>query len=166
MIVTYQASEYARYDHQWPTGREELQGVAAWFAGEDSHLAVCLKATGKLIGYIALKPAEDEGGLAFNLGYIFHTGYHGRGYATEGCRAVLDRAFGPLGADRVVAGTAAANKPSCRLLRRLGMKQMGQHTGSCQGSPDGEPIAFVGLSFAISRDEWEAVGESSPQRAE
>ncbi len=160
MAVKYQASEYAQYDHKWPTDAEEVQGIAEWFAGDDDYLAVCLRATGKLIGFIALKSDEDklatEGGGEFSLGYVFNPVYHGHGYATEGCQAILDYAFGSLGAERVVTGTAAANTPSCQLLKRLGMRETGQHTASFHETLEGEPIEFIALSFALSRDEWRA----------
>ena len=103
MIIKYQASEYSRYDGKWPTSADEIKDITKWFAGGDGHLAVCLKTTGKLIGFIALKPDEEGSGDGHNLGYIFHADYHGRLYATEGCRAVLHHAFGPLGADQVSA---------------------------------------------------------------
>jgi RimJ/RimL family protein N-acetyltransferase len=161
MILQYQASEYAQYDHQWPTSTDEIKGIAAWFAEGDSYLAVCLKTTGKLIGFIALNPHEEQDDVAFGLGYVFNADYHGKGYATEGCRAVLDYAFGRLGADRMSTGTAAANHPSCRLLRRLGLRETGQGKASFRKTQDGEPIEFVGLSFAISRDEWLAHRQAS-----
>ena len=164
MIIKYQASEYAKFDGKWPTASSKIKGIVEWFAGGDRHLAVCLKTTGKLIGFVALKPGEEEGDVVMHLGYIFHADYHGKGYATEGCRAVLDHAFGPLEADRVVAGTAAVNRPSRQLLRRLGMVQTGQHTGSNQETPEGKPIEFAGLSFALSREEWEALGELAARR--
>lgn len=155
VIITYQASEYAQYDHKWPTTAEEIKGITEWFAAGDRYLAVCLKTKGILVGLVALNPSEEKGG-ELNLGYIFHTDYHGKGYATEGCRAVLDYAFGQLAVDRVVTGTAVANEPSCRLLRRLGMKETGQHTEALQATGDGVPVEFAGLSFAISKEEWAA----------
>ena len=161
MIVKYQASEYAQYDHKWPTAAKEIKGVAEWFAGGDDYLAVCLKTTGKLIGFIALKRDEEASGVEFNLGYVFHADYHGKGYATEGCRALLDHAYGALGADRVVSSTAVANGPSSRLLRRLGMVETGQQVGSLQKTPDGEPIEFVGVSYALSREQRAALGRAS-----
>jgi RimJ/RimL family protein N-acetyltransferase len=161
MIVKYQESEYAQYDHPWPTGTEKIKDIAAWFAREDGYLAVCLRARDKLIGLITLHPGAAKGSVEFKLGYIFHAGYHGQGYATEGCRAVLDHAFGTLAASRVVSTTAAANAPSCQLLQRLGMQEVGQHTSSFQEAPDGRPVEFASLSFAISRQEWAARGGMS-----
>jgi RimJ/RimL family protein N-acetyltransferase len=157
----YRASEYAKYDHQWPTTVEEIKRIVAWFAAGDRHLAVCLKATGKLIGFVALSPGAEEGQIEFGLGYVFHTDYHGKGYATEACRAILGHAFRLLTAHRVVSSTAAANHASCQLLRRLGMRETGQRTVSFAKTPDGEPIEFVALSFAISRGEWETLTRAS-----
>ena len=140
MIVQYQASEYAQYDHKWPTSEEEIQGVARWFSEGDSYLAACLRATGKLIGLVALNKEEREDGPAHNLGYVFNSGYHGQAYATEACRAAIDHAFERLGATRFVTGTAPANPPSRRLLARLGLREIG----------DG--------MYALERDEWLARG--------
>ncbi|MBC8229543.1 GNAT family N-acetyltransferase [bacterium] len=154
MITQYQSSDYAVYDHEWPTSTEKIKGIVEWFAGGDSYLAVCLKNTRKLIGYIALNQGKKEDCLEFNLGYCFNFDYHGKGYATESCRALVEYAFNQLGADRIVTGTAAANYPSCLLLKRLGMRKTGENTGSFRKTPDGKLIEFVGFSFALSRDEW------------
>ncbi len=154
MIQQYQATAYARFDQPWPSQAGEIKGVVEWFAAGDSFLAVCLKTTGKLIGLIALNREDHLDAVVYNLGYVFNSDYHGQGYATEGCRAVLDHAFGPLMADRVVSGTATVNQPSCRLLERLGMHETGRSIGSFQTTPEGKPIEFLGASFAISRDEW------------
>ncbi len=163
MIVQYQASEYAPYDHAWPTSEEEIRQVTAWFAGGEQYLAVCLKDTERLIGFVCLNPEGEGAGAEYNLGYCFNFDYHGRGYATEACRALLDRAFGELGAERVVSGTAAANTPSCRLLRRLGFAKTGESVGSFRNGPDGKPLESLGYSFALSREEWERArrGEAS-----
>jgi [ribosomal protein S5]-alanine N-acetyltransferase len=140
MILQYVASPYAIYDHQWPTSEEELQGVAQWFAGGDSYLAVCLRPAGTFIGFVCLNPREGETEITYDLGYIFNSGYHGQGYAAEAGRAALRRAFRDLGAAQVVAGTASANEPSCRLLARLGL----------------EPIPGAEGMYALHRADWEA----------
>lgn len=135
MIVGYQQSPYARYDHPWPTEPEKIREVAEWFAGGDRYLAVCLKESGTFIGFVCLNPGEHEG--VMDLGYVFDADYHGQGYATEAGRAALARAFEVLGVDRVVSGTAKENLPSCRLLERLGLRQTAE-----------------GPVWVISREEW------------
>ncbi|MHB0874939.1 MAG: GNAT family N-acetyltransferase [Anaerolineae bacterium] len=154
MIVQYQASEYAVYDHKWPTSAEEIRGVAEWFAGGDSFLAVCLKDDGRLIGFVALNGEGEGAGRILDLGYCFNFQYHGRGYATEACTAVLDRAFRGLEAASVTSGTAAANLPSCRLLARLGFRPTGESKGSFWQDEAGEPIEFVGHGYELTREEW------------
>jgi len=159
MIIQYESSEYAVYDQQWPTSPEEIKGVAEWFAGGDSFLAVCLKDTGRFIGFVSLNQEQREDCREFNIGYIFNFDYHGKGYATEACRAAIGHAFERLQADRVITGTAAANRASCRLLERLGFKRTAESTGSFRNAPDGKPIEFLGYTYAISRDEWEVAGK-------
>lgn len=56
------------------------------------------------------------------VGWVFHPLWHGRGYATEAATAVLDLAFGELGAHRVFAELDPRNGASAALCRRLGMR--------------------------------------------
>jgi [ribosomal protein S5]-alanine N-acetyltransferase len=155
IIVQYQASELASYDHQWPTSQEEIRKITEFFAGGDSFLAVCLKDSSQLIGLVRLNPAAGDAQRDFNIGYIFNTDFRGLGYATEACRAVLSLAFDQLRADKVVTGTAALNQASCRLLERLGFHKSGEETASFKTAADGKPIEFLGYRFTVSRDEWE-----------
>lgn len=157
IILQYQASEYAVYDHAWPTSVDAIRGVAEWFASGDAFLAVCLRESGKLIGYVRLHLVEEadvedhQPGQVYGLGYCFNFDYHGRGYATEACRAVLGRAFDELSADRVTAGTAAANAPSCSLLARLGFRRVEERMASFRSAADGTPNEFLAYTFVIDR---------------
>jgi [ribosomal protein S5]-alanine N-acetyltransferase len=159
MIVQYKASGYADYDQPWPTSPEEIKGVINWFASGDQFLAVCLKDTRQFIGFVALNPETDEGSLVYNIGYVFKADFHGKGYASEACRAVLAHAFRTLLAQGVVAGTAAVNLPSCKLLEKLGFQKTGESVGSLQNSTDGKPIEFLGCTYTLTREAWEEMGE-------
>ena len=153
MSIHYGASEYAQYDHAWPTATEDVKGMAEYFAASDKFHAVCLRETGKLIGFVALgQEQEDES--AFGLGYVFHPAYHGQGYGSEGCQAVLDHAFHELGAHQVTSNTAEANLPSCAMLKSLGFSETGRHTASFYRTAEGEPIEFTALTFALTKNEW------------
>lgn len=155
MIVQYEASAYAAYDQQWPTSAEEIRRITEWFASGDNFLAVCLKGTSQFIGFVALNPEEGDGCQEYNIGYVFDSNYHGHGYATEACKAILHRAFGPLQAIRVITATAAVNRNSCRLLERLGFRKTGEKTSSFKTADDGNPIEFLGYMYAISKEDWE-----------
>lgn len=102
MIAQYQASDLATYDQPWPTAPEDIRKITEWFTGGDSYLAVCLKTTGHFIGFVALNPEPSDYEKVFNLGYVFNFDYHGYGYATEACQAVLGHAFDDRQAHRVV----------------------------------------------------------------
>jgi len=143
MIVKYQESKYARYDHKWPTATEEIKGIVTWFADGDSFLAVCLKRTSTLIGFIAINRREEQDGQVHNLGFIFHPDYHGQGYASEGCQGAINYVFGQLRADGILTGTHPDNDPSVSLLKKLGLKVINP----------GE--------FAISREEWLRPGKAT-----
>jgi RimJ/RimL family protein N-acetyltransferase len=163
MIVQYVASGMSVYDQPWPTSPEEVQGVDNWFASGDQFLAVCLKETGQFIGLAAINPENDEALPVYNLGYIFNADFHGRGYATEVCRAVLEHAFRSLGAERVIAGTAAVNLSSCRVLEKLGFQKTDERIGSLQTGPDGKPIEFLGRTYTLTKAAWEqAQAEDHP----
>ena len=96
--------------------------------------STALRAEGDLLELAAVLPAEDTviGDLLLGLrsvehetlevGYIFSPAHAGRGYATEAVRALLDLAFGTLGARRVVARVDARNTASKALLARLGVR--------------------------------------------
>lgn len=136
LAVQYQASEWAKYEDPWPTGTDEVKGMAKFLASGDGFLAVILKDIGKLIGLIAIEPRKEQEEGVHNLGYVFHPGYSGQGYATEGCQAVMAYLFDQLGIVAILTGTRLENTPSVRLLERLGLHSIGQ----------GE--------FRISKEEW------------
>jgi RimJ/RimL family protein N-acetyltransferase len=121
MIKQYVSSGLAAYEpNQWPTGEEEIKKITEWFASGDSYFAVCFKDQDRLIGLVAL---NQEQGKESNLGYIFNFNYHGKGYATEACQALLDYSFTQLQLQRIVTGTATENIASVRLLERLGFRR-------------------------------------------
>lgn len=90
---------------------------------EDNRFwAVCLKDRGKLIGNISLSK-QDFG--TWELGYVFNADYHGKGYATEAARVVMNDVFKNYNAHRIIAMCNPLNKPSWKLLERLGMRREG-----------------------------------------
>jgi len=158
VAIKYQAYEYAKYDITWPTDEEGVQRMANWLSGGpegagDRFVAVCLKSTGKLIGLISIDPKQV--GVEYGFGYVFHTDYHGQGYATEACRAMVDHVFESLNAHCLTTGTAAVNQPSCRLLERLGFQVIERKRTVAHHEPDeGGPIEFETLILRLNRQQW------------
>ena len=58
---------------------------------------------------------------AVEIGWRLARSAWGRGLATEGARATVDVAFGPLGLDRIVSITMPENRRSWNVMLKLGM---------------------------------------------
>ena len=99
----------------------------------------------------------SQEGSAYGAAILAMTGTGAYSSVPEACRAVIQRAFTALQADRVITGTAAVNAASCRLLEKLGFQKTGESTGSFRKAADGKPIEFLGVSYVISKEDWKAV---------
>ncbi|MFP5313615.1 MAG: GNAT family N-acetyltransferase, partial [Actinomycetes bacterium] len=69
---------------------------------------------------LPLQPSGDT-----EIGWHFHPGHWGTGYAAEAAHAVLTHAF-ESGLPRVIAVTNPANTPSQRVCTRIGLAHAGQ----------------------------------------
>ena len=109
--------------------RELAMAEAKRRAGQECFLAVCLKNEDglreKVIGNLYFERQESSDTAVWELGYVFHSLYQGKGYATEACRSLLAHAFTSMDADRVTANCNPDNRPSWRLLERLGFRREG-----------------------------------------
>jgi ribosomal-protein-alanine N-acetyltransferase len=121
-----------------------------------AFLAVCLKESGKLIGNIYFAIQEPKEFATWEIGYVFNPKYHGKGYATEGCRAVIDYGFKALKVRRVVAMCNPDNTSSWRLLERLNMRREGYLRKNIyfKVNEKGEPLWNDTYEYAILADEW------------
>lgn len=152
LAMKYEKSELAKYDEgPWPDNLEEYKGIVEEFSKGVDFLAVVLKENNKLIGLIF---KGDKGKGKYEFGFNFHYNYHGKGYATESCKVVLDFMFKELEAEIVMAGTAKVNKPSNNLLKRLGFELEGEKNISFRKDEEGNPIEFVGVDYSLMRNNW------------
>ena len=154
IAMDYEQSEYAIYDNSpWPNNPEEYKKIAEWFAKGDDFVAVVLKEEDKLIGWIAKGKIENKKN-AYNLGYIFHSPFHSKGYTTESCKAIMKYIFEELQANEIITGTGKLNIPSNRLLKHLGFHEIGETKQAFRKDEEGNPIEFVGIDYNLSRKEW------------
>lgn len=90
--------------------------------GDSLGLAAVRKDTGELIGDLLLmliSTTHQQG----EIGYIFHPGHGGQGFATEGARELLRLGFERYHLHRIVGRLDGRNTASARLLERLGMRR-------------------------------------------
>ncbi|WP_436515747.1 GNAT family N-acetyltransferase [Ekhidna sp. To15] len=81
------------------------------------------KATGELVGTCSLHDREGVDGI--DIGYALLPQFEGKGYATEGAKAMVELSFNHYELDRVSAITTTENVGSCRVLERLGFVHKG-----------------------------------------
>nr|WP_207944658.1 GNAT family N-acetyltransferase [Actinomadura rubrisoli] len=90
--------------------------------GPAGRWAALERSTGEFVGWLALQPPEDGSVVDVELGYRLKASVWGRGYATEGARALIRKGFTELGVERVWAQTMAVNLASRRVLEKAGLR--------------------------------------------
>jgi RimJ/RimL family protein N-acetyltransferase len=139
-----------------PTSRDDVEQIVRrslghrWIAAE--------RASAELVGWFGLAPTdgvEDER----ELGYRLRRQAWGRGYATEGSRAMLAMGFTTMDARRIWAQTMTVNTRSRRVLERCGLRYVRMFHADwpevIEGSDHGDVV------YEILRAEW-AGGLLSP----
>jgi RimJ/RimL family protein N-acetyltransferase len=135
----------------WILDGYERHGLGWWAA----HVV----ATGEFIGWFGLRPQEGKPADELELGYRLRPAAWGKEYATEGSRALVDKAFRELGASRVVAYTMTVNRRSRRVMEKVGLKLV-RHYFEDWGDPiEGSDQGDV--EYAISKAEWLQMPEPS-----
>lgn len=94
---------------------------------------------------------DRAAGTQVELGWAFHPAAGGRGYATEAVSDLLRMCFWDMGVRRVEAHCFAANRPSWRLMERLGMRR---ETHAVKESLHRSGEWMDGLTYALLADEW------------
>lgn len=124
---------------------ERFGGLGYWAAES--------KAQGQFLGWFELRPHGAGPVGEVELGYRLRSQVWGRGYATEGAHAVIDKGFREFGVRRVFATTMAVNIPSRRVLEKCGLRWVRTYY---QDSP--EPIAGAehgDVEYELLRDDWQ-----------
>lgn len=127
------------------------QGFGYWAAIE--------KATGAFLGWFLFRPPRaDPAPGVVELGYRLHVVAWGRGFATEGSVALVDKGFAEMGVQRVVADTMAVNVGSRRVMEKVGLRHVRTVHPHYDEPLDGAEHGDV--EYALSRDEWRAPGQA------
>ena len=124
---------------------ERFAGFGFWAAIERS--------TGDFLGWFEFRPQEGSGTDEAELGYRLRRSAWGRGYATEGSRALIRKGFSELGVRRVVAETMAVNIASRRVMEKAGLTLERTFHRSwpnpIEGAEQGE------VEYALTKADWE-----------
>lgn len=89
-----------------------------WF-----QMAIFLRETNKVIGDIGLHFIDSDPPQQVEIGYTLSPDFHGQGIATEAVQEIISFLFNNLQKHRIIASVDPLNKPSFRLLERLGFRK-------------------------------------------
>lgn len=143
---------FAFMDDTWPTDDEKIKEICSWFADGDQFLAVRIKQSDELIGFVCLNP--DENPKARNIGYCIHSKHQSNGYAFEACKALIGSAFENFEIEKIVTGTGISNIPSVKLLEKLGFEMVSKEMAHFREDEKGNPMMFEAGSFVLTRERW------------
>jgi RimJ/RimL family protein N-acetyltransferase len=124
---------------------QRFAGYGFWAAVE--------KSTGRFVGWFHFRPAKDADPDEVELGYRLVKSAWGKGYATEGSQALIDKGFAELGVRRVVAYTMVVNIASRRVMEKAGLRLVRTFHQPWPDYIEGEEKGDV--EYALLRSEWE-----------
>ena len=144
-----------------PTPREEIENdvlpaFLAYYERDEGYgfWAAVEKSAGRFVGWFHLRPGEDSPPGEVELGYRLRTPAWGKGYATEGSRALIDKGFAELGVERVFATTMTVNVASRRVMEKAGLKFVRTFHQPWPDYIEGQEQGDV--EYALLRSEWRA----------
>ncbi len=157
-----------------PTPRDEIRDDhlpfwLAYYAEGDRYgfWAAVEKGTGAFLGWFHLRPQRGDADDEPEMGYRLVASAWGQGYATEGSRALVRKAFSDLDVRRVYATTMVVNVASWRVMEKAGLRRVRVFHQPWPDRIEGEEYGDV--EYELTRDEWEAAEDTGagadPKRA-
>jgi RimJ/RimL family protein N-acetyltransferase len=149
---------------------EALPRILGYYARypDFGHWAADTLPDGEFIGWFGLRPVQAVGAAMVDwvdaplpartasLGYRLARRAWGRGYATEGARALVRRAFTELGVEEIVATTMTVNTRSRAVMEKAGLKYA---RTVHMNWPDPLPGHEHGdVEYRLRREDWLAAG--------
>jgi RimJ/RimL family protein N-acetyltransferase len=109
---------------------------------------------GAFLGWFHFRPQPHDPPTEVELGYRLTRAAWGRGYATEGSKALIDKGFTEFGVERVYAETMVVNTGSRRVMEKSGLTRVRVYHQEwpypIEGMEHGDVV------YALTRAEWEA----------
>ena len=143
-----------------PTAREEIEkeilpAFLAYYERFEGYgfWAAIEKPTGQFLGWFHFRPREGASLDEAELGYRLRKSAWGKGYATEGSRALIRKGFTEFGVQRVVAETMTVNQASRRVMEKAGLKLARTFHQPWPYPIEGDE--FGDVEYALDRTGWQ-----------
>ena len=163
-----EVTRYTSYGEPTPRERYEREILPRWFAFYEStpllgYWAAETRADGEFLGWFHLRPDRLDPGEQ-ELGYRLKRAAWGRGYATEGARALLAHGFGPVGAEKVSARALAGNAGSLNVMLKCGLVYERDFVWPEDVLAGRSEQERAGVKYSITRARWfELGGRAAPR---
>ncbi len=131
---------------------ERDEGLGFWAAIE--------KSSRDFLGWFHFRPPPGGSPDNVELGYRLRRAAWGRGYATEGSRALIHKGFTELGVRRVFAETMVVNLASRRVMEKAGLKLVRVFHQEWPDPIEGDEHGDV--EYALLKDEWARLHVAEP----
>jgi len=124
---------------------ERFDGYGFWAATE--------KPAGEFLGWFHFRPREGARLGEAELGYRLRKSAWGKGYATEGSRALIRKGFTEFEVQRVVAEAMAVNLASRRVMEKSGLTLVRSFHQPWPYPIEGDELGDV--EYALDKADWE-----------
>lgn len=134
---------------------DRYEGFGFWAAIERS--------SGEFLGWFCLRPEDNKIPNNLGLGYRLRKSAWGKGYATEGARALVYKGFTEFGVLRVFARTYEHNVASRRVVEKAGLELVRtfqfsavdlEAEDTCDNSSQ-DPFEGNDVEYALEKADWE-----------
>ncbi len=136
-----------------PTPREEIEREYDARFARDGYWVAIEQSSRTFLGWFGFHPTEGRDPDEYELGYRLRTSAWGKGYATEGSRALIRKGFTERGVRRVWAQTMAVNTRSRRVMEKAGLAYVQtfheDFDDPLPGTEHGE------VEYALTKADWE-----------
>ncbi|HAT8341961.1 TPA: GNAT family N-acetyltransferase [Legionella pneumophila] len=159
LIAISQDQKVMQFFPAIPTREETIAFIDRIIAHQEeknfSLYAAEFKNTDEMIGFVGLFTATFQAHFtpAIEIGWRLSSKHWNKGYATEAAKAVLDYAFRKLNLDEVVSFTSVLNKPSIRVMQKIGLHTNLEDNFDNPKVPSGSPLIDHVL-YRLKRSEY------------
>ena len=159
-----------------PTPRDEIKtevlpAFLAYYERFDGYgfWAAIEKPAGEFLGWFHFRPREGGSLDEAELGYRLRKSAWGKGYATEGSRALIRKGFTEFGVQRVVAEAMAVNLASRRVMEKAGLTLVRSFHQPWPYPIEGDELGDVeygdelgDVEYGLDKADWEQQDRAGP----
>ncbi len=140
-----------RYVPGGALSEDQVRAIAGENEGDAAMVAAVLTLEERVIGHLPFHAWYAP--RIYEIGWVFHPRYQGRGYATEAAAALLRHGFGTLGLHRVVATCQPENVASWRVMEKIGLRREAHFRKCFQVDETSWLDEYL---YALVEDDWYA----------